>query len=147
MSRIAFQRAFQELDDGELDDLIASAERFTFPAGTRILREGEDNARIFVVLEGAIRVVHFEREGAEKKIADPLGPGDAFGEMSFIDEMGASATLIADSDVVAKAAGKDLVAALAARHPGFMERFYLSLLYTVIRRLRRLDAAFLMRGK
>jgi CRP/FNR family cyclic AMP-dependent transcriptional regulator len=63
-------------------DLAAIAERAVevdFPADHVIARQGEIGTGLFVVTEGAVRVV---RDGAE--IAR-LGPGDFFGEMSVID--------------------------------------------------------------
>jgi hypothetical protein len=53
--------------------------------------------------------------------------------------MGASATLIAKGDVVVKSIDHELVQELANKDSSFLERFYHSLLYTVIRRLRVLD--------
>lgn len=64
------------------EDLAAIAERAVevdFPADHVIARQGEIGTGLFVVTEGAVRVI---RDGAE--IAR-LGPGDFFGEMSVID--------------------------------------------------------------
>ena len=64
------------------EDLAAIAERaveIDFPADHVIARQGEIGTGLFVVTEGAVRVI---RDGAE--IAR-LGPGDFFGEMSVID--------------------------------------------------------------
>jgi CRP-like cAMP-binding protein len=143
MSKFAFQRAFQELTEAEIATLMARAERYTWPAGARVLREGEQNQRIFIILEGTIRVVRYAREGKEKVLA-PLAPGDCFGEMSFIDGLGASATLLANTDIVAQGIDQRLLDAMLPDHPGLMERIYLSLLHTVIHRLRAVDAALLM---
>ena len=59
--------------------------------------------------------------------------------MSFIDGIGASATLIAAGKVKAQLVDHTLIEELAGRYPGFRQRFYHSLLLTVIRRLRVLD--------
>jgi len=61
--------------------------------------------------------------------------------MSFIDHIGASATLIASGTVQTRSIDRDLIAGMGERDPTFRERFYLSLLLTVIRRLRSLDHA------
>ncbi len=141
MSKLAFQRAFQELTEAEVTELVEQASRVCFASGTRILREGEINDHIFVILAGTIRVAAYLDDGEERALCDPFGPGDTFGEMSFIDHLGASATLIAETDVTAKVVGRQLIEEMAARQPSFMERLYLSLLFTLIRRLRRIDVA------
>jgi CRP/FNR family cyclic AMP-dependent transcriptional regulator len=64
------------------EDLAAIGERaieVEFPADHVIARQGEIGTGLFVVTEGAVRVV---RDGAELA---RLGPGDFFGEMSVID--------------------------------------------------------------
>lgn len=63
-------------------DLAAIGERaieVEFPAEHVIARQGEIGTGLFVIVDGAVRVV---RDGEE--IAT-LGPGDFFGEMSVID--------------------------------------------------------------
>ena len=139
MSKIAFQRAFQELTTDEVASLIDGARHLEYPADSVIMREGENQHRILVILEGAVRVVRLGPSGQETDLADPLGPGDTVGEMSFIDRLGASATLIARSDVVARAIDRDLVEEMMAKDHTFSARFFHSLLITVIRRLRVLD--------
>lgn len=142
MSRIAFQRAFQELTDTEIETIMERAQTVEFPAGTVIMREGQKHSRIYVILDGEMQVVRHSRKGEEKEIAEPQGPGDTVGEMSFIDGMGASATLIALSDVVLKAIDPDMIADMMGADETFAGRFYHSLLYTMIRRLRVLDYKF-----
>lgn len=63
-------------------DLAAIGERaleVDFPADHVIARQGEIGTGLFVVVEGAVRVVRDGKELAR------LGPGDFFGEMSVID--------------------------------------------------------------
>jgi CRP-like cAMP-binding protein len=64
------------------DDLAAIGERaieVDFPADHVIARQGEIGTGLFVIIDGAVRVV---RDAAERA---QLGPGDFFGEMSVID--------------------------------------------------------------
>lgn len=139
MSKIAFQRAFQELSDDEIKAVMNNAHLLDFAPDSVLIREGNAQDKIMVIMEGKVRVVRFGPQGEEVPLTDPLGPGDTVGEMSFIDHMGASATLVADTPVKVKAIDQDLVASMAAADPTFLGRFYHSLLFTVIRRLRVLD--------
>ncbi|SCA55539.1 hypothetical protein MTBPR1_100180 [Candidatus Terasakiella magnetica] len=139
MSKVAFERAFEELNEIEINALRERSHHLIFQKDTVIMREGEDPNQIMVILEGEIRVIRFTRDGKETELSTPLGPGDTIGEMSFIDHMGASATLIAQTDVTVKSIDHTIVEELAKTQDTFLERFYHSLLYTVIRRLRLLD--------
>lgn len=139
MSKIAFQRGFQELSDQEINTLMEKSRHLVYQDGAIIMKEGDDHGQIMVVMDGEIRVVRLSSEGKEKDLTDPLGPGDTVGEMSFIDHMGASATLIAKGDVVVKSIDHELISELADKDTTFLQRFYHSLLFTVIRRLRVLD--------
>ncbi len=139
MSRIAFERAFQELTDDEIAYVMDHARKVDFEDGATLIREGEDAGIILVILDGKVRVVRLQRDGREKELSDPLMAGDTVGEMSFMDGIGASATLIAAGPVTAQSVDKALVEEMVGRDASFRQRLYHSLLLTVIRRLRVLD--------
>jgi len=141
MSRVAFQRAFQELNEDEIAYLLENSRKVAFDDGDILIRENEDTGIILVILDGKVRVVRLQGGRTEKELSDPLSAGDTVGEMSFIDHIGASATLIASGTVQTRSIDRDLIAGMGERDPTFRERFYLSLLLTVIRRLRSLDHA------
>jgi CRP-like cAMP-binding protein len=80
--RIDLLRACPLFVGVEGSDLVAIAERaleVDFPADHVIARQGEIGTGLFVIIEGAARVVRDGQELAR------LGPGDFFGEMSVID--------------------------------------------------------------
>ena len=74
------------------DDLGAIGERaleVEFAADHVIARQGEIGTGLFVVVDGAVRVVRDGQELAR------LGPGDFFGEMSVIDGLPRVAQVVA----------------------------------------------------
>jgi CRP-like cAMP-binding protein len=74
------------------EDLAAIAERaieVEFPADHVIARQGEIGTGLFVIIEGATRVVRDGQELAR------LGGGDFFGEMSVIDGLPRVAQVVA----------------------------------------------------
>lgn len=87
---------FHGLSKRELEHIFRETEEETFSAGTRIVSEGESGGRFFVLLEGRASVSIGDRKRGR------LGPGDFFGEMSLIDGQPRSATVTADSYVVAR---------------------------------------------
>ena len=123
-----------KLTPADWDMLMARAEHRAYHYNDVILHQGSVGEALFAIADGEVRI---EREitGRSAQLAR-LGPGSVFGEMSLLDEAGASASVIADGKVeVIYWAGADL-AALLRGDPGFAARFYQSLATTLSRRLR-----------
>jgi CRP/FNR family cyclic AMP-dependent transcriptional regulator len=70
---------FVGVNQGDLAAIGERALEVDFPTDHVIARQGEIGTGLFVIIEGAVRVV---RDGVELA---RLGPGDFFGEMSVID--------------------------------------------------------------
>ena len=70
---------FSGVAGADLDAIGERALEVDFPADHVIARQGEIGTGLFVIVEGAVRVVRDGQELAR------LGPGDFFGEMSVID--------------------------------------------------------------
>ena len=86
---------FSDLDNRELDQVAESMKRRQFSAGPEIAREGESGVGFFVIEAGNAKVtVH----GDERR---RLGPGDYFGEIALIAQGARTATVTADTDLVA----------------------------------------------
>ena len=86
---------FSDLDNRELGQIAESMKRRQFSAGQEIAREGESGVGFFVIEDGNAKVtVH----GEERR---RLGPGDYFGEIALIAQSARTASVIAESDLVA----------------------------------------------
>jgi CRP-like cAMP-binding protein len=75
------------------DGLAALARRATevdFPAGHVIARQGDIGSGLFVIVSGRVRVV---RSG---QLLATLGAGDFFGELSVLDRMPRTASVISE---------------------------------------------------
>src|SRR5262249_9450853 len=89
---------------------------------------------------GYVRVER--KDGREQGVAVArLGPGQVFGEMSFLEEAGASASVIADDVVEVDVVEGGHVQSLLTSDPGFSARFYHSLAGSMAHRLRRTTRA------
>ncbi len=84
---------FGELTDQELVHLLHLLHERTFAAGETIFNEGEPGFGLYVVLRGEVVIGKLDHSG-KGKVAK-LPPGEAFGEVSFIDGSGRSATATA----------------------------------------------------
>ncbi len=63
-----------------------------YDAETVIIRQGERDDTVYVVLSGRVRV-SYSNEEAEVSIAD-LGPGEVFGEMAVLETQPRSANVV-----------------------------------------------------
>jgi hypothetical protein len=84
---------FEGLSTRQLADLAGIVREETHPAGATIVREGEFDDCMYLIVDGTI---HITREG--QQLAE-LGPRDFFGEMAVLDAEQRSATATAASRV------------------------------------------------
>jgi CRP-like cAMP-binding protein len=110
--------------------------RITYAKGKRILAEGEDPGGIHLIRAGKVRV---ERSGGATPIAT-LGLGEIFGEISFIDKSGASASVVAEEDTAIDFISNASLEALFAESPQLAVRLYRSVALVLAGRLRETDA-------
>jgi CRP-like cAMP-binding protein len=85
---------FDEFKREDFEALIGYLTVHRVDAGTLIFREGEKGTRMCLLLEGRLEVYKADDGGARKKITD-VGAGKLIGEMSLIDGMPYSATVVA----------------------------------------------------
>lgn len=104
--------------------------------GGIIFAEGEAGERMYVVLDGKVKLGHAAPDGRESLLA-VLGPGEVFGELSLFDPGPRTATATAVTDTVVVGLGHaDLRPWLTGR-PEVAE----SLLQALAQRLRRTNEA------
>ncbi|HET6613236.1 MAG TPA: cyclic nucleotide-binding domain-containing protein [Kofleriaceae bacterium] len=109
---------FAALDDDEKQALLPRFETRLVNAGDAILREGEANDTLFVVVSGSVEVT----SGGEALAS--LGTGAVVGEMSLISRQPASANVTAATDTVVLCLGRDDFDELAVRHPSLLAEAY-----------------------
>jgi CRP/FNR family transcriptional regulator, cyclic AMP receptor protein len=76
---------FQDFPPDGLEQLAAAGRLRTFKAGERLLRQGEVNHVMFVIIQGRVR-----RERSHTALSEPaavleMGPGESVGEMGVLD--------------------------------------------------------------
>ncbi|HLY90018.1 MAG TPA: cyclic nucleotide-binding domain-containing protein [Acetobacteraceae bacterium] len=108
------------------------------PRGDVILAEGGHRRAIFIVRSGAVRVEQ-SQNGLGIALA-LLGEGEIFGEMGFVENVPASASVIVQDDAELEVIEGDALESIKAADPGFSVRFYHSLAISLARRLRLTSA-------
>ena len=90
---------FRSADPRELAEALAECEVLTLPAGSSLLRAGEANHSVYVLLSGKLIAQLGAATSPEAAIAIDIRPGECIGELSAIDGKPISAQVLADSDV------------------------------------------------
>src|SRR5579863_4433016 len=75
---------FKDLDDGELARVAEVCRNQEFLSGEYIFREGEPGNRLYLIVEGEVRISRTIPGSGEEALA-VLKPGALFGEMSVFD--------------------------------------------------------------
>ena len=88
---------FRDADPGELDEALAECEVLLLPTGEPLLRSGEPNRNVFILLSGKL----VAQLGGDPHLdtAIEISPGECVGELSAIDGKPISAQVLAASDV------------------------------------------------
>ncbi len=121
----------------DADEFLAVSNRFEreqFPAGRKILEEGFIGLKIYVLVEGRVKV--YRSMGSSQLLINTLGPTEAFGEISLIDGGPASATVEAETDIVTLALSKDAFYGLVDASPVLGRKLYGNLLQIFSQRIR-----------
>jgi CRP-like cAMP-binding protein len=104
-----------------------------------VLEEGSPNRALYFLRRGCLRVEHDYLSG-RIQIAR-IEPGEIFGEMSFVEEALASASVVAEETSEVDCLDESEFESLLGADPDLAARFYRSLACTLAERLRRRDVS------
>jgi CRP/FNR family transcriptional regulator, cyclic AMP receptor protein len=89
---------FKDLEDGELARISEVCREQSFQPGEYIFREGEAGNRLYLIVEGEVRISRVVPGSGEEALAI-LKPGAMFGEMAVFDRSERSTDAIANGSV------------------------------------------------
>jgi CRP/FNR family cyclic AMP-dependent transcriptional regulator len=101
---------FEGMSGDDFRCIARFARRVRYFPGQVIIREGEIDDRLFVVISGEVKAVK-DYMGINERALAFVGPGMCFGEMALLDNYERTATVIANLETEC----------LEVRHPDFME--------------------------
>ena len=139
--RLSNHRILHDLGEGLRDQLIEKFRVADLGTGEHVLEEGQANARLFVVLKGAVSVKlpKQARRVSEVKLAT-LGAGELFGEYSLFDAQPVSAAVYAAEPTRLAWIDKVDLDAFLESHREVGRRFYEGIIRTLVARLRAKNA-------
>ena len=86
---------FGRLEPEDLQRIAATASEHLYPAGEAIVREGDPDDELVVIIDGTVRVLR-----GDGTVIRSYGPGDHIGELAVLRERPRAATVVADPPAV-----------------------------------------------
>ncbi len=127
---------FAQFGRDEISALVDYLTVLKAAKGATIFREGERSAHVCLLLEGKLEVNKDTGQGAFKKIAD-IPAGKTIGEMSVIDGMPYSATVVAAEDSILVLMSRDNLVRICEERARIGNRLLWQLATMVSLRLRQ----------
>jgi len=107
---------FQYLDADEREVLARQLDEVSIPAGQLVFQANDPGGTLFVIREGSVEVF-IEDETGERYVLETPGPGEVFGEISFLDGGSRTASVVVVEDLDALAVDRDDLSHLFRAHP------------------------------
>ena len=90
---------FSDLDHDEIAMLAVWLKAYTAPTSTTILKEGDENTCLCIIVEGEINIFKETTPNEHIKVAE-INAGDSIGEMGVVDGQPLSASAVTSKDSV-----------------------------------------------
>jgi len=126
-------RLLSELTNDDITWILEQGTEQQVITDTLIIREGDDQADIVIVLDGLVGV---EVAAVSNQLVAKLGPGELLGEISFIGGCPAAATIKAIENSLLLVLTRPILETKLELDPAFASRFYRACAIIASRRLR-----------
>jgi CRP-like cAMP-binding protein len=130
---------FKNLADRVLALVAALAQTEKFPKGAKIFSEGEEGDKLYLILDGEVRISKNLAGIGEEALA-VLQEGDYFGEMSLIDDAPRSADAYAEKTCTLSVISRHDFEDLMRRNKDLAYELMWGLIRTLSARLRETNA-------
>jgi CRP-like cAMP-binding protein len=88
---------FSNMKESDVERIASLAQSHMFQAGETIIREGDRDGRLFVIVSGEVEIIKALGKKNERYVRT-LGPLSYFGEMALIDDLVRSASVVAKGE-------------------------------------------------
>ena len=112
---------FESFHDGHLNDILYSSYFIQADKGDAIIKEGQEDARIFILLAGKMDVT----KGGER-IAKIETPGEIFGELAVVSDEKRSASVVATTSTLCLVIDQKFLSEIKSEeeNPGYYAALY-----------------------
>ncbi|MBW7888929.1 MAG: cyclic nucleotide-binding domain-containing protein [Bacteroidetes bacterium] len=132
---LRFNTLFKYVPDAMLQTIMRTMKEERFSANTSIFQENSRGERLYLILEGRVKISKITKYGAETVLAY-LNKGEFFGEMELLDDQPRSARTVAvEQTTVASLTKQDFDSMLKSNNI-----IQLNMLKSVVKRLRIADS-------
>ncbi len=115
------------LPDDALEALAESSETRLYDAGEAIIRQGDSDNELFIMVRGTVKVLVKQTKRRKPVEVARLGPGQFFGEMSLLTGEKRTATVRSVEECELVAVGKEAFHRVFGLHPELMQRISVEL--------------------
>ena len=122
---------FREADENAIHETLCDCEVLLLPAGTPLLKPGETNHNVYILLSGEV-AAHLD-DNLNPDVAIPIPPGECIGELSAIDGKQVSALVLTVTDAQVLKLSREVFWNRVMAVPGVAS----SLMVTLTERTRR----------
>ncbi len=123
---------FSDLTEEEIQLVMQSGHRRTFPSKNIVFQEGDPGEHLLIILSGTVKILLTGKDGKEF-ILSVLGKGEFFGEMAILEAAPRCATVKTVEPCEFFMLGQKELNQLLIQHPGIALKF----LKNISRRLRK----------
>ena len=123
---------FQGVDPAAVAELTGRLDPVTFRRGQCVFLEGDAGDRLYVIVEGKVKISRRALDGRENVLA-VLGPAEIFGELALFDPGPRTSTVTTLTNVRSMSMDRAALSVWIRDHPEIAEQ----LLRVLARRLRR----------
>lgn len=129
---------FRDMTIDERQEVLSLLVSVSFTKGKLIIKEGDKNQSLWILVHGRCEVVKSAKKGQERQLAI-LEPGAVFGEMSFFESAPHSASIRALTEVEVMRLSREQYERLRQSQSGAACKIASSVISVIAQRLRRMD--------
>jgi CRP-like cAMP-binding protein len=133
---------FRELEESERAELAARMELRNYDSGKELFREGDPGGQLLILFSGSVEVQKSRSHGAGRIVIARFDRGGVLGEMSLIDGMPRSATVVASKPTKVYSLTQEGLEELTQDNPRLTVKFLKGVAMLLSLRLRNTSGWF-----
>jgi CRP-like cAMP-binding protein len=133
---------FRELEESERAELAVRMELKSYDSGKELFREGDPGGQLLIIFSGSVEVQKSRSHGAGRIVIARFDRGGVLGEMSLIDGMPRSATVVASKPTKIYSLSQEGLEELTQDNPRLAVKFLKGVAMLLSLRLRNTSGWF-----